>query len=153
MKQNHVIMLATAILISTSIINININADASRNYHYDVNNDGVINVIDSMDLKKYLLLKGRLEQLEPSTTTTQLSLTEEECKSIVDDYLFKNCPSLWSVVTSMSVEFKTNGIVVTVNFSRAVQSSEKDFAHDAWLYSNKYINIVLDNNGNIVSVS
>jgi hypothetical protein len=53
----------------------------------------------------------------------------------------------------MSVEYKTNGIVVNVSLSRCASWTERDFSYNSYAYSYKYLNVVLDNDGNVISVS
>jgi hypothetical protein len=156
MKKSYVGILGIAlVLVGFSALNVN----ANTTYNYDVNGDGNVDVIDIMDLKKYILLKAKIAQLEPTVTTTtvtesqKLTLSEDDCKQIVDNYIFENCPSLWAVITDMSVEYKTNGIVVNVSLSRTVLNSESSFVHDAWFYDHNYLTVVLDNDGNVISVS
>ena len=114
MKQNHVIMLATAILISTSAITVN----AVNGYHYDVNNDGNLNVIDIIELKKGVLNNETITSTCVTSGTpivsnsssssikkdgwstilddnTRLSV-EENYKILAKEYIQNKVPSIYS---------------------------------------------------------
>lgn len=124
MKKRYLALVLCAFLLGncTNILNVS----ASNVKTYDVNGDGQNDLLDLLELKRYLLLKIQVDKLEEQTTTldTQEVLCEDDYKIIADDYLFENCQSLWSVITTMMVDMRNNGIVVTVNFSRVLTYEE-----------------------------
>ena len=133
MKQNHVIMLATAILISTSAITVN----AVNGYHYDVNNDGNLNVIDIIELKKGVLNNETITSTCVTSGTpivsnsssssvkkdgwstilddnTRLSV-EENYKILAKEYIQNKVPSIYNDIQDMSTNLYNydNLVVVT----------------------------------------
>lgn len=157
MKKKYILLIASAFILGVCTPTFNISASNVKNY--DVNGDGKCDVLDLLELKQYLLLKFRLDNLEAQTTTTskQELLSEEDYKNIADNYLFKNCQSLWSVITTMTVDQKNNGVIVTVNFSRYLTYEEtqwvKTLSNMGKDSLETSIKIVISYEGEVLSVS
>lgn len=145
MKQNHVIMLATAILISTSAITVN----AVNGYHYDVNNDGNLNVIDIIELKKGVLNNETITSTCVTSGTpivsnsssssvkkdgwstilddnTRLSV-EENYKILAKEYIQNKVPSIYNDIQDMSTNlYNYDNLVVVTSTEPTIYSEVRN---------------------------
>lgn len=120
MKKGYISILVVAVLISTSAITVS----AVNNYHYDVNNDSSVNVIDILDLKREVLNNETFTTSSIDTTSTTVQNTtvstnkssttvlddntkinvEEKYKILAKEYIQEYAPSMYDYIQDISVE-------------------------------------------------